>query len=69
MKKGWKIFAIICAVLAGIGIVLCVAGFAVGVTDEDVRSAVHRGIGFIRDDDFDDRMEHDDIQVTNSMEL
>lgn len=69
MKKGWKIFAIICAVLAGIGIVLCVAGFAVGVTDEDVRSAVHRGIGFIRDDDFDDRMEHDDIQVTNSREL
>lgn len=73
MKKGWKIFAIICAVLAGLGIILCIAGFAVGVTDDDVRSAVHRGIGFVSDNDFDDdfdaRTEHDDIQVTNSMEL
>lgn len=59
MKKGWKIFAIICAVLAGLGVVLCIAGFAIGVTDEDVRGAVHRGIGFITDDDDDDNDDFD----------
>ena len=30
MKKGWKIFWIICAVLAAIGIFLAVAGTALG---------------------------------------
>lgn len=76
MKKGWKIFAIICAVLAGVGIVLCIAGFAIGVTDADVRNAVHRGIGFIREDDnaydeddFEDGMEQANSQVTNAMDI
>ncbi|MDO4452024.1 DUF4097 family beta strand repeat-containing protein [Faecalimonas sp.] len=75
MKKGWKIFAIICAVLAGLGIVLCIAGFAVGATDEDVRSALRRGIGFIRDDDyydeddFEDRLEQTGREVKNTMDI
>lgn len=79
MKKGWKIFAIICAVLAGLGIVLCIAGFAVGATDADVRNALNRGIGFIRNDDFDDDyydeddleddMEHEGSEVKNSMDF
>lgn len=78
MKKGWKIFAIICAVLAGLGIVLCIAGFAVGATDADVRNALHRGIEFIRDDsdddyydedDFEDRLEQAGSEVKNSMDI
>lgn len=76
MKKGWKIFAIICAVLTGLGIVLCIAGFAVGVTDKDVRDAVHRGVGLIRDDFdaydddvFENKMKHADGQTATSMEF
>lgn len=46
MKKGWKIFAIVCAVVAGIGIILCIAGFAIGATTQEVRVALNRGIGF-----------------------
>lgn len=32
MKKGWKIFIITCAAVFGIGVVFCIAGFAVGVS-------------------------------------
>ncbi|WP_461810112.1 DUF4097 family beta strand repeat-containing protein [Faecalimonas sp.] len=63
MKGKWKIFAIICSILAGLGIVLCVAGFSVGVTDEDVRGALHRGVGFVRG------IEHADMQETKEMKL
>lgn len=44
MKKGWKIFWITCAAVFGVGVVLCIAGFAVGVTNKDVRSAFGRGL-------------------------
>lgn len=46
MKKGWKIFGIVCAVIAGLGIILCIAGFAIGVSDQEIRAAFNRGIGF-----------------------
>ena len=36
MKKGWKIFLITCAAVFGAGVVLCIAGFAVGVSDQCV---------------------------------
>lgn len=32
MKKGWKIFWIVCACLAGLGIALCISGFVMGAT-------------------------------------
>lgn len=32
MKKGWKIFWIVCACLAGLGLVLCISGFVMGAT-------------------------------------
>ncbi|MEG1504995.1 MAG: DUF4097 family beta strand repeat-containing protein [Lachnospiraceae bacterium] len=35
MKKGWKIFAIVCSSMAGVGLILCIAGFTMGVTRED----------------------------------
>lgn len=43
MKKGWKTFWIVCAILAGIGLVLCIAGFAIGVSRKEVRNALRRG--------------------------
>lgn len=45
MKKGWKIFWIVCASVFGIGVVLCIAGFAVGISDREVREAFRNGIG------------------------
>lgn len=69
MKKGWKIFGIICASLAGLGIVLCVVGFTIGATDKDVRSALRKGARFVRDKDFYDEIDQTDLQVTSSMDL
>lgn len=43
MKKGWKIFGIVCAVIAGVGILLCIAGFAIGISRQEVRDALKRG--------------------------
>lgn len=50
MKKRWKAFAVVCASLAGIGVLLCAAGIAVGATDENVRAALRRGVGIIKRD-------------------
>lgn len=47
MKKGWKIFIITCAAVFGIGVVFCIAGFAVGVSDQEVRNAFGKGFGRI----------------------
>ena len=32
MRRGWKIFWIVCASIAGIGLVLCVTGAGMGAT-------------------------------------
>lgn len=45
MRKGWKIFWIVCASVFGIGVVLCIAGFAVGISDREVREAFRNGFG------------------------
>ena len=37
MKKGWKIFWIICASLTGIGAALCIGGAVVGAGFFEVR--------------------------------
>ena len=37
MKKGWKIFWIVCGSLAGLGLVLCMASLALGVTTDQIR--------------------------------
>lgn len=39
MKKGWKIFWIVCISVLGAGIVLCIAGTIMGATLSEVRSA------------------------------
>lgn len=48
MKRGWKIFWIVSAVLAGIGIVLCAASLILGFTIEGYRTAYPNGIGIIK---------------------
>lgn len=39
MKRGWKIFWIVCACIAGIGLVLCIGGAAMGVTFSAIGNA------------------------------
>lgn len=56
MKKGWKIFWIVCGVTAVIGLICCVASLALGVTAEAIFKYVPRGgIGWV--DDYDDEDE------------
>lgn len=40
MKKGWKIFWIVCASLAGIGVVLAVVGIVMGATFGSIQTAL-----------------------------
>ena len=39
MKQGWKIFWIVCAVTALVGIIFCVVGLGLGVTLEQLNAA------------------------------
>lgn len=64
MKRGWKIFWIVCAVCVGIGLVCCSAAFIMGVTVEAIENRYPNGFGFVsrvdRDDDYDDYDYDDD---------
>ncbi|MCI6122516.1 DUF4097 family beta strand repeat-containing protein [Bariatricus sp. SGI.161] len=46
MRRGWKIFWIVCGVTAGIGLACCVAAWGLGVTTEALHSRFPNGIGF-----------------------
>lgn len=68
MKKGWKIFWIICASLTGIGAALCIGGAVMGADFYEVEAALNTrsGWGWIDeneyyDDDYDD---YDDYAET-----
>lgn len=66
MKKGWKIFWIVCASVFGVGVVLCIAGFAVGVSDRNVRAAFRNGFerfGIHTDRAFSERETHQDMNA------
>ncbi len=61
MKKGWKIFWIVCASCLGVGIVCCVVSLIMGVTIEGIENrfpngiTLGRGIGiFMYDDDYEE---------------
>lgn len=47
MKKGWKIFWIICAAVAGLGFLCCIAALILGVNKEMMENRFSRGIGWI----------------------
>ena len=70
MKKGWKIFWIVCACLAGVGILLCIGGFAMGASFAGVEQAVwgfenrvekHTEQLEDREDRLDDAYDNDDF--------
>lgn len=47
MKKGWKIFWLSCAVVAGIGFIFCIAGVAMGATTGTISGYFPNGIGIV----------------------
>ena len=53
MKKGWKIFWIVCGILLAVGFICCIAATALGVTSDMIEGRVPNGIslGFWDDDD------------------
>ncbi len=51
MKRGWKIFWIVCAACLAVGLVCCAASFAMGVTAEAIAGRFPNGIGFVMDHD------------------
>lgn len=48
MKKGWKIFGIVCASLAGIGLLLCVTAVILGFSWNKFVEENPDGIGFVK---------------------
>lgn len=67
MKRRWRIFWIVCAVCAGIGLMCCSAAFVMGVTVEMIEERYPDGIGFISnrvasDDRSDYDNDYDDIE-------
>lgn len=59
MKKGWKIFWIVCACVAGVGLVMAIAGAILGATFGTVQSAVW---------DYGNRAEQTVERLENSIE-
>ncbi len=49
MKKGWKLFWIICGIAASIGFACCIAAMVLGVSAEMIESRFPNGIGFIKE--------------------
>lgn len=64
MKRGWKIFWIVCAVCAGIGLVCCSIAFIMGVTVEAIENRYPNGFGFVsrvdKSDSYDGYYDEDD---------
>lgn len=48
MKKGWKIFAIICGALAGVGAIMCVISLILGFSWTKFQEENPYGIGIVR---------------------
>lgn len=57
MKRGWKIFWIVCACLAGLGIVLCISGFVMGATLKGMKQVFWQ---HAERWDYDDAVEYDE---------
>lgn len=65
MRRGWKIFWIVCGICAGVGLVCCALAFVMGVTHEAIENRFPNGIGIVGhiiddDDDYDDDYDDDD---------
>ena len=66
MRKGWKVFWIVCAVCAGIGLVCCSISFVLGVTVEAIENRYPNGFGIfgprgvMKSNDYTDNDYYDD---------
>lgn len=61
MKRGWKIFWIVCAACMGVGIVCCAVSFTLGVTIEAIEKRFPDGFGFVTksEDAYEDADDYD----------
>ncbi len=75
MKKGWKIFWIICGGCMGVGLICCMAALIMGVTIETIENRFPYGfsfpfhtsyIGRYVDDDYEER---EDVSVTEGDDM
>lgn len=69
MKKGWKIFWIVCGITALIGLICCISAFAMGVTKEALEAKFPYGIDWVfhLDDDVDEEeLENNDDGQTDT---
>lgn len=65
MKKGWKIFAIVCGSAVGVGVLMCIASLMLGVTWHSISEELADGVLFVTKveqptealDDWDDEWE------------
>lgn len=64
MRRGWKIFWIVCGICAGIGLVCCSISFIMGVTVEAIEDRFPNGIGIVRkaaENDYYDDLDDNDL--------
>lgn len=52
MKKGWKIFWIVCACMAGLGAALCIGGCAMGATFAGVEQALWKWGDYVEEKEY-----------------
>ncbi len=57
MKKGWKVFWIVCICLAVLGVALCISGWVLGATVSGIREAfgIHEKVEHYFWDDYEER--------------
>ncbi len=79
MKRGWKLFWIICGSCVGIGLICCMAALIMGVTIETIEDRFPNGFsipfhttyhisGFVNDDDYEED-DRDDVPFTEGDDL
>ncbi|KMZ52485.1 DUF4097 family beta strand repeat-containing protein [Dorea sp. D27] len=52
MRRGWKIFWIICAVIAAVGFACCMTAMALGVTAEAIEERFPNGFAIVKNSDW-----------------
>lgn len=62
MRKGWKVFWLTCAIIAGIGFICCIAGMAMGATVDTINGHFPYGFGIWNTEDH--RVYQDGERVT-----
>lgn len=69
MKRGWKIFWIIIAILTGVGIALCVAAMVLGISFSQISEMYPDGIGVLRSIHMEQDDLPDDVETQNEGEV